>query len=49
MEKYGKVLCPSRFNHNCNGIEPGNEAKTEFLKHFTYNICPENSKYEGYF
>ncbi len=48
-EKYGNVMCPSRFNNNCNGIKRGNEDKIEFVKQCKYNICPENSKYEGYF
>jgi glycosyltransferase involved in cell wall biosynthesis len=49
IEKYGKVICPSKFNHNYNSIQQGNEAKIQFVKQCKYNICPENSKYEGYF
>lgn len=49
MQKYGKILCPSSFNNNCSKIQNGNEAKKDFIKSATYNICPENSKFEGYF
>jgi alpha(1,3/1,4) fucosyltransferase len=49
MDKYGKVMCPSGFNHNCSSIRQGNESKIDFVKQCKYNICPENSKYEGYF
>lgn len=49
MKKYGKVLCPSTFNHNHNTLPDGCEAKIDFLKKSKYNICPENSEYEGYF
>lgn len=49
VNKYEKVMCPSTFNNNCSSIKPGNEAKLEFMKIFKFNICPENSIYEGYF
>lgn len=49
LEKYGKVLCPSNFNNNYKKIARGNKAKIDFIKNSKYNICPENSKYEGYF
>lgn len=48
MKKYGNVLCPSNFNKNCNNIAQGNKAKIDFIKHTKYNICPENSTFEGY-
>lgn len=32
MQKYGNVLCPSKFNKNCNQILPGNKAKIDFIK-----------------
>jgi len=49
LSKYGKVLCPSIYNNNCKKINKGNNAKLDFLKYTKYNICPENSLFEGYF
>lgn len=49
VKKYGKVMCPSKFNNNCKGIDKGNKAKINFVKNSVYNICPENSRWEGYF
>lgn len=49
MQTYGNVLCPSDFNNNCNHISRGNKAKIEFIKKTKYNICPENSTFEGYY
>jgi len=49
LEKYGNIICPSKFNNNYKKLKEGNEAKKEFLQKCIYNICPENSKYEGYF
>jgi alpha(1,3/1,4) fucosyltransferase len=49
LEKYGKVLCPSHFNNNCNKILPDNKSKINFIKQTKCNICPENSADEGYF
>lgn len=48
MCKYIDVLCPSKFKKNCNNIGNGNKAKFEFIKNYVYNICPENSAFEGY-
>lgn len=47
--KYGKVICPGNYNNNHVKISQGNKAKVDFIKQSKYNICPENSKYEGYF
>lgn len=47
-QKHGNILCPSNFNKNCNQILPVNRAKIDFIKNTKYNICPENSKFEGY-
>lgn len=49
MEKYGNVLCPSEFNKNCESIGGESADKINFIKKGIYNICPENSKAEGYF
>jgi len=48
LEQYGRVLCPSKFNNNCPDICLGNKNKIDFLSKTKYNICPENSEYEGY-
>ena len=48
LKKYGEVLCPSKFKNNCIGIGSGNKNKLKFLSKTKYNICPENSEYEGY-
>lgn len=47
-QKYGAVLCPGKFNNNCERILIGNTAKIDFIKNTKYNICPENSEFEGY-
>lgn len=47
--KYVPILCPGRFKHNTCNIGPLNKDKKDFIKYTTYNICPENSEYEGYF
>jgi hypothetical protein len=49
MNKYGLILCPSKFKNNCNRIGNSNFAKIEFIKKTKYSICPENSYFEGYF
>ena len=48
MTKYTNVLCPSNFKHNTNNIGQHNQDKINFISKTTYNICPENSKFEGY-
>jgi hypothetical protein len=49
MSKYVSVLCPSTFKHNVNKIGNSTKDKINFLVNTTYNICPENSEFEGYF
>jgi hypothetical protein len=49
LSKYIKILCPSNFKRNTDRIEGTNEAKINFIKNTIYNICPENSEFEGYF
>lgn len=48
LSKYVKVLCPSSFIHNTEYIGEGNLNKFNFIKKTTYNVCPENSEFEGY-
>jgi hypothetical protein len=47
--KYCNIKCPSTFKRNCEPLGKNVKDKIDFLKRFRYNICPENSKYEGYF
>lgn len=47
--QYMNVLCPSSFKKNCPSIQPGNKSKIDFIKKTIYNICPENSCFEGYY
>ncbi len=49
IEKYVNILSPGRFNNNMNPIGPSSVDKFNFIKQTRYNICPENSEYEGYF
>lgn len=49
MKKYTDVLCPGSFNHNTDNIGPSYDDKINFISKTTYNICPENSEFEGYF
>lgn len=49
LEKYGKVLCPSKYNKNCPNIGYGNKNKINFISKSKYIICPENSEYQGYY
>ena len=48
LVKYGKILCPSNFKHNTDRIPDGPDAKIKYLANTIFNICLENSKYEGY-
>lgn len=47
--KYCEINCPSFFKKNCEILGKNVKDKIEFLKKFKYNICAENSEYEGYF
>ena len=47
---YCHIYCPGIFNHNTNdklGIKV--EDKINYISNSIYNICPENSTFEGYF
>jgi hypothetical protein len=47
---YCHIYCPGIFNHNTNdklGIKV--EDKINYISKSIYNICPENSTFEGYF
>ena len=47
--KYGIVMCPSNFKKNTNSIGNTTEDKVNYISKSIYNICPENSTFEGYF
>jgi len=49
LEKYEKVISPGRFYNNTNKIGPSKIDKINYISNSFYNICPENSKGEGYF
>lgn len=49
LSNYGEILSPSRYRNNCPPIGPTNKDKIHFISKCKYNICPENSCYEGYF
>lgn len=46
--KYVNILSPGKFKNNSKPIKSGNKNKIEFIKNTIFNICPENSEYEGY-
>jgi len=50
--KYGKIMYPSKFRNNTQQIpDTGNRwsDKINYISNSIYNVCPENSKGEGYF
>lgn len=48
LQKYGKVAFPSAFRNNVPMIGPSANDKIQYISHSIFNICPENSKFEGY-
>ena len=46
---YGIVMCPSNLKKNTNAIGNTTEDKINYISKSVYNICPENSSFEGYF
>ena len=45
----GHVDCCGRYLHNCDDLKSiYNDNKLELLKHYRFNLCPENSNYNGY-
>jgi hypothetical protein len=49
ISNYMQVICPGKFNRNINPIGPTCKDKINFIKQTKFNICPENSEFEGYF
>ena len=47
--KYGTVMCPSKFKQNTKPIGHTTEDKINYISKSIYTICPENSTFEGYF
>lgn len=49
LSKYGDIKSPGTYRRNTKSI--GNKCidKINYISKGTYNICPENSAYEGYF
>ena len=47
--KYGNIMYPGNFRNNTNNIGLSCQDKNNYISQGIYNICPENSVYEGYF
>ena len=47
--KYGNIKSPGKFNNNTTPIGNSYSDRINYLSKGIYNICPENSCYEGYF
>jgi hypothetical protein len=48
FEKHGQVICPGAFRNNVPMIGPSVDDKISYISRSIFNICPENSVYEGY-
>lgn len=48
LSNYGNIYCPGNFNNNTNKIGQSQQEKINYINNSIYNICPENSIYEGY-
>lgn len=49
ISQIDKVDCPGKLFHNDDSLyQKYNNNKLEYLKGFRFNLCPENSNYEGY-
>ena len=49
LSKYGDIKAPGIYRKNTQSIGNTQNDKINFISRGTYNICPENSLYEGYF
>ena len=49
LSKYGNIRSPGTYNKNSQSIGTSPEDKINYISGGIYNICPENSEYEGYF
>jgi len=48
LSDYGEVCCPGIFNHNTKSIGSSQIDKIKYVSNSMFNICPENSVFEGY-
>ncbi|MAN25629.1 MAG: hypothetical protein CME10_15315 [Gemmatimonadetes bacterium] len=48
LEKYGTIKSPGKFKNNTLKIGPTSKDKIEYISNSLYNICCENSSFEGY-
>jgi len=49
LSKYGDIKSPGIYRNNTQSIGNTSNDKINYISRGTYNICPENSMYEGYF
>ena len=49
LQKYGIISSPGIFRNNTKSIGRTHKDKINYISRGIYNICPENSIYEGYF
>jgi len=47
--KYCNIYCPGIFKNNTNTIGNTSDDKINYISKSIYNICPENSVFEGYY
>lgn len=48
LSNYGNIYCAGNFNNNTKKIGQLQQDKINYISNSIYNICPENSIYEGY-
>lgn len=49
LSKYGHIEAPGLFRKNTQSIGDTSDDKINYISCGLYNVCPENSCYEGYF
>ena len=49
LSKYGNIKSPGIYRNNDQSIGSTHNDKINYISRGIYNICPENSAYEGYF
>lgn len=49
LSKYGDIKAPGTYRKNTHSIGNTHDDKINYISRGIYNICPENSAYEGYF
>jgi len=48
ISKYGELMAPSTYRKNTASIGKTSNDKINYLSNVKYNVCPENSVFEGY-